>query len=85
MDNLVKHKVRQWILDNLKVSTVHHDYTTDYMKEKVAKSVGCFLTDAEFCQCLELSGYRLKREPKQTFVFAKIKRARVVVTKKEDS
>ena len=83
MDNLVKHKVRQWIMDNLKVSSVHHDYTTFYMKDKVAKSVGCFLTDDEFCECLELSGYQLKREPKQTFVFARIKRARVVEVKKE--
>jgi hypothetical protein len=77
MDNLVKHKVRQWILDNLKESTITHDYTTDYMKTKVAKSVGCFLTDAEFCKCLELSGFKLKREPKQTFVYARIKRNRI--------
>ena len=70
MDNLLKHKVRQLILDNLKQSTVPHDYTTFYMKDKVTKSVGCFLSDREFCECLELSGYKLKREPKQTFVFA---------------
>jgi hypothetical protein len=81
MDNLLKHKVRQWIMDNLKVSSVPHDYTTFYMKDKVTNSVGCFLTDQEFCECLELSGYELKREPKQTFVFAKIRRARLI---KED-
>ena len=61
MDNLIKHKVRQWIMDNLKQSTVPHDYTTDYMKTKVTKSLDCFLTDAEFCECLELSGFRLNR------------------------
>jgi hypothetical protein len=44
----------------------------------VTKSLDCFLTDAEFCECLELSGFKLKREPKQTFVFARIKRNRIV-------
>jgi len=81
MDNLLKHKVRQWIMDNLKQSATTHDYTTFYMKDKVTQSLNCFLTDTEFCQCLELSGYRLKKEPKQTFVFAKIKRTRLELEK----
>ena len=84
MDNLLKHKVRQWIMDNLKVSSVHHDYTTFYMKDKPSKSIGCYLTDKEFCECLELSGFKLKKEPKQTFVYARFRRARLDADEKAD-